>query len=917
MFTFTPLNGARSSSGASQSLLELDGGIKILVDVGWDETFAPGLLAEIEKHTPTLSFIILTHATLSHLGAFVHCQKFIPNFNQVPVFATLPVITFGATLLKELYRSKQYEIDEERKKLQDEVAPSMEEIDRYFSLITPLKYSQPHQPKASFFSAPLDDLMITAYNSGHTLGGAIWHIQHEMESVVYAVDWNIVRENIIPAAAWFGGVGGSEVIEALRNPTALVCSSRGATQVASASGRKARDDIMLDHISSSVAKGGSVLIPGVPLARVLELAWMIDKGCEEAANDSPLRRAGIYLASKSGHAILRNARSLSDWVNESIVKGVEDDSKDSSRIFDFKHVRLIEKSKSLDRVLLREGPKILITSDISLDWPGFSRQALLKMTDSPENVIILVEEVSSNPVHDALVQVYKERSDGVTLERVAGGSRQVEQVYGGGRVIKFAEKARMPLDAADTQSLQVSVARRQLENTLTSSTEGVLAHTEDALDEESSSSDESDEEHQGRALNVSSTVGGKRNKLILSDEELGVSILLRKKGVHDYDVRSRKGRNAIFPYTHSRRRGDEYGDYIRPEDFLRAEEKEAAQESSLAAKDEPTSKRKWDVMTQQSTLASSKHRTTLQGKKDSYPVKDGAHQSLESESSDEEQEDSETEAGMLSTSGQSLALNSRLAFVDFSGIHDQRSLQMLIPLIGSKRLILIRGQEADTLSLATDCKELLALNDESSTDSSAPVIFSPVDGQVVNASVDTDTWDVKLGTALFGKLNWAPVQGRNVATLTGEVRTEPRGVDVSLPDRSKRPKLMKEENETHLQGLESRGAIFSTVPVLDVLSTSSARLALSTDHPIHVGDVVLKELQRYMIQDGHKARFAGAGTLLIDDLVAVRKLGTGKIVVEGPPASAAIQGDKASRMDSFTHVKRKIYAGLPVVAAGG
>ena len=49
MFTYTPLQGARSTSRASQSILELDGGIKILVDVGWDETFDPSMLIELKK----------------------------------------------------------------------------------------------------------------------------------------------------------------------------------------------------------------------------------------------------------------------------------------------------------------------------------------------------------------------------------------------------------------------------------------------------------------------------------------------------------------------------------------------------------------------------------------------------------------------------------------------------------------------------------------------------------------------------------------------------------------------------------------------------------------------------------------------------------------------------------------------------
>ena len=50
MFTFCPLQGALSESPASQSLLELDGGVKVLVDLGWDESFDVEKLKELEKY---------------------------------------------------------------------------------------------------------------------------------------------------------------------------------------------------------------------------------------------------------------------------------------------------------------------------------------------------------------------------------------------------------------------------------------------------------------------------------------------------------------------------------------------------------------------------------------------------------------------------------------------------------------------------------------------------------------------------------------------------------------------------------------------------------------------------------------------------------------------------------------------------
>ena len=50
MFTFCSLQGAQSESSASQSLLELDGGVKVLIDVGWDESFDVAKLKELEKY---------------------------------------------------------------------------------------------------------------------------------------------------------------------------------------------------------------------------------------------------------------------------------------------------------------------------------------------------------------------------------------------------------------------------------------------------------------------------------------------------------------------------------------------------------------------------------------------------------------------------------------------------------------------------------------------------------------------------------------------------------------------------------------------------------------------------------------------------------------------------------------------------
>lgn len=49
MFNFTPLLGAQTASPASQSLLEFEGGIKVLIDVGWDSSFDASQLKQLER----------------------------------------------------------------------------------------------------------------------------------------------------------------------------------------------------------------------------------------------------------------------------------------------------------------------------------------------------------------------------------------------------------------------------------------------------------------------------------------------------------------------------------------------------------------------------------------------------------------------------------------------------------------------------------------------------------------------------------------------------------------------------------------------------------------------------------------------------------------------------------------------------
>jgi len=979
MFTFTSLLGAQSESSASQSLLELDGGVKVLIDVGWDETFDVEKLKELEKQVPTLSIILLTHATVAHLAAFAHCCKHFPLFSRIPVYATLPVISLGRTLLQDLYASTplsatiipssalseaSYSYSQTLSTNKDAnillQPPTSEEIASYFALIHPLKYSQPHQPIPSPSSPPLNGLTITAYNAGHTLGGTIWHIQHGLESIVHAVDWNQARENVLAGAAWLGGAGagGAEVIEQLRKPTALICSSRGGERNALPGGRAKRDELLLEMIKSSVSQGGIVLIPTDSSARVLELAYLLEHAWRTEAkdDDSPLRSARLYLASKNIGATMRYTRSMLEWMDDAIIREFEanaglqqketgpqssgNSKGGSAGPFDFKHLRLLERRGQIDRILGqvdslgRSVGKVILASDTSLEW-GFSRDVLRSIADDSRNLVILTERLGK-PEGDArtglartLWSWWEERQNGVVSETTKSGVT-IERVNSGGKHVELQDAKRVALEGNELSVYQQWLAtQRQLQTTLQSggatSLETSADVVDDASSDSSSDSDDSETEQQGKSLNISATMGqANRKKIGLSDEDLGVNVLIRRKAVFDYDVRGKKGREKMFPLSIRRKRNDDFGELIRPEDFLRAEERDEVdgqdmrQPNKHDTRDTFGKKRKWEEPQHDRQMMNGDHKRqqTNRNQRDSIDLADmspGPEDEASEDEGGEAVEDAVAESSPSKAifSTEFLTLNVRIGFVDFAGLHDKRSLQMLIPLIQPRKLILVGGMKDETLALAVDCRKLLVAQLGSSE--SAIDVYTPEVGVTVNASVDTNAWAVRLTSALVKQLTWQKVKDLRIATVTARLESSVMDPEPDAEESNKKQKLLKEEgDETQSRELVRSTATHIEVPTLDILPSNMASATRSVAQPLQVGDLRLADLRKIMLASSHTAEFKGEGTLLIDSSVIVRKTGTGRIEVESIGLATSM-GPGIGHGSTFYAVKNMIYQGLAVV----
>jgi cleavage and polyadenylation specificity factor subunit 2 len=928
-----------------------------------------------------LSLILLTHATVDHLGAYAHCCKNFPLFTRIPVYATRPVIDLGRTLTQDLYASTpvaattipptslaevsysyaQTSSADHNLLLQ---APTPEEIARYFSLVQPLKYSQPHQPLPSPFSPPLNGLTITAYNSGHTLGGTIWHIQHGLESIVYAVDWNQARENVFSGAAWLGGghggTGGAEVIEQLRKPTALVCSSR-TPETALARGR--RDEQLLESVKLCIARGGTVLIPVDSSARVLELSYLLEHAWRvEASKDNEVfKSTKVYLAGRSIGSTMRNARSMLEWMDDSIVREFEavaggarqgnsgpggGKGKDAGP-FDFKYIRLLERKAQVERILQQAADdaqprgRVIIATDSSVAW-GFSKDVLRVIAGDPRNLVVLTEKPSLRPGKPSIARTlwewWKERKDGVAVEQTSGGDT-FEQVYGGGRELEVPDASRQALEGSELDVYQQWLAtQRQLQATLQSSGATALESSADVVDDASETTTESEEsetEQQGKALNVSTTLGqASRKKVVLKDEDLGITILFKKKGVYDFDVRGKKGRERMFPTVIRRKRNDEFGELIRPEEYLRAEEREdadAQDEGQDRSRQEQGlgKKRKFDDVGAAKGAAGANKRPQAKRALSDEPEAAALSDGHAGDELDELEDEEETVIGpaKLVVTSQTVSVKLRIAFVDFSGLHDKRSLNMLIPLIQPRKLILVAGAEDETLALAADCKRLLSAQLTTDSSQSTVDVFTPAIGATVDASVDTNAWVVKLADPFVKRLKWQNVRGLGIVTVTGLLLP---GGEIAVQDVAGQQlddedaaanKRQKIEGTPAAAEPDGAGALVKTggkppLPTLDVLPPTLASAVRSAAQPLHVGDLRLADLRRAMLGSGHKAEFRGEGTLLIDGTVAVRKTATGKVEIESVGFPLSLEGGRGGMtgMGTFYEVRRKIYEGLAVVA---
>ncbi|KAF7729866.1 cleavage and polyadenylation specificity factor subunit 2 [Apophysomyces ossiformis] len=176
-----------------------------------------------------------------------------------------------------------------------------------------------------------------------------------------------------------------------------------------------------------------------------------------------------------------------------------------------------------------------------------------------------------------------------------------------------------------------------------------------------------------------------------------------------------------------------------------------------------------------------------------------------------------------------------LRYVDLEGLSDGKSVKTILPQIAPRKLIIVHGRKSSTEDLLQSCLSIDHFTKE---------IFTPSVGEVLNVSAATNIYRVKLTDAMVSSLQFSKLDDYELARVTGKIH---------FPEDT-------------------------TTPSLDVaVSDEPSKMEPS----VFVGDVKLTEFKRILQTEGISAEFKGEGVLVCNDQVAVRKTGTGQLLVEG------------------------------------
>ncbi|XP_038072490.1 cleavage and polyadenylation specificity factor subunit 2-like isoform X2 [Patiria miniata] len=559
------------------------------------------------------------------------------------------------------------------------------------------------------------------------------------------------------------------VLESLNRPSLLITDAFNATYVQAR--RRLRDEQLMTIILNTMRRDGNVLIAVDTAGRVVELSLLLDQLWRNT--ESGLTPYSLAMINNVSYNVVEFAKSQVEWMSDKVMRSFEDKRNNP---FQFKHLKLCHSLKELAKV---PEPKVVLASVPDLQC-GYSRSLFVDWCDNPNNSIVLTC-----------------RSSHGTLARSFIDNIQQKEV-------KLKLSKRVKLDPEELEQYRLKKKERNAAEKLRKGAD---------LD----SSDESEEE-----MEIGEVGGLKGNKKYVQ-HDLMLKAESGKKGTSFF--KHAKKSYPMFPFHEERIRWDEYGELIKPEDYMVTEMTQAEEEKTKAEED-----------------------------------------GFDGEDLGEAGADIPTKCVSREVT---LEVKCSVNFIDFEGRSDGESIKKLITQVKPRQLIIVHGAEEATQHLAEYSRLQLA----------GTKVFTPSINETMDATMESHIYQVRLKDSLVSSLEFSKAKDAELAWIDGQLDLPTSDLGVN----KEQTEVTEEEgSEVKVKapglgiGKDTSADADEVIPMLGAIPPQE----VPGHYQVFVNAPKFQDLKQVMSRNGIQAEFNG-GVLVCNSVVAIKRNDSGRITLEG------------------------------------
>ncbi|XP_070579049.1 cleavage and polyadenylation specificity factor subunit 2-like [Ptychodera flava] len=556
------------------------------------------------------------------------------------------------------------------------------------------------------------------------------------------------------------------VLESINRPALLITDAYNSTYYQAK--RKTRDEQLMTNILHTMRNGGNVLVAVDTAGRVLELCQLLDQMWR--TQESGLGSYSLALLNNVSYNVVEFAKSQVEWMSDKIMRSFEDRRNNP---FHFKHLQLCHSLSELKKV---PEPRTVLASVPDLEW-GFSRDLFLDYCSNPKNCVILTTRTSPGTLAMNLIDQPNPKSINLTVRK------------------------RVRLEGSELEEYLKKEKEKEYEN---------KTHDKGSLSGESSDDSEDEMDVDG--------VGKAKHDLMMKSEGS------RKSGF----FKQAKKSYPMFPSHEERIKWDDYGEIIKPEDFMITE---------LTAADDDEKKLDKELGLDGDT--------EMEQDMSNVPTKCVAKDTI-------------------------VDINCPVIFIDFEGRSDGESMRKIISIMKPKQVILVHGTPEATESFAEYCR----------TSAGITKVMTPKVKETVDATMESHIFQVRLKDALVSSLEFSKAKDAELAWIDGQIEIGVTSIDTGAMleegelTEDGEEAVVHRESEPSEKKKESKGS--DSVATLEGLPPNEAPGHIQ----VFINEPRLMELKQVLLRQGIQAEFVG-GVIVCNNMVAIKRSEAGLISLEG------------------------------------